>query len=405
MSELAVSPTNSALDSIRISGRNDGHASGGGGEGAARAPDTRSDRLASYRKRVIPRHVQHCHKSGARDWWIYTWDKAQPANVTRIPYSCNSWRCPHCRRHEGAITFARIRAAFEHIEDFDPSRVFFGVLTIDRNGYHSGESWGEDPLLAYRAISPMLRKLLKRVNRRCKKNGWEPVGSRWAATVEAHKTGWPHLQLMMYVPKEWSEELREWDEEKLQLPRGERTLLPIEHWCSGWFGDAACEVGWGRRGTVEIARSLDAVSGYLTKTAGKHDAAVGEVAKLTQLPLNAPVRFRRVRAGKGFLPPRSKGTKTGTLVRRRFCQDGTPQVEPLHDIKDPDAVAVAVQCCYEEESLWRAEAEGRNVAAVLAIGVVAQPVDPDCHLPPIHRKPRQARAPPMLRLVLGGVLD
>jgi hypothetical protein len=47
------------------------------------------------------------------------------------------------------------------------------------------------------------------------------------------------------------------------------------------------------------------------------DRTVGEVAKLTQLPLNAPKRFRRLRSGRRFLKPRRKDPAwTGTVVRR-----------------------------------------------------------------------------------------
>lgn len=316
----------------------------------ARPVDTRSEQRRGYTRTVLPKHVTKCAGTGGKEWFIYTWDPKNPGLVTRVPYMCGSWRCPVCRRHEGAMCFARVRAAFqgdadrdvEGIPDFDPQRVAFCVLTIDRDGYYSGQPW-KDEREAYASLSLMQRKLMKRVNRKCQKEGWEPVGSRWVSTVEAHKSGWPHLQLMMYVPEEWAEEMR--NDEGL-------TML------QGWFAEAATAVGWGRRGTVDVARSMDSVAGYLTKTAGAHEASVGEVAKLTQLPLNAPSRFRRLRSGKGFLPPRCKGKKTGTLVRRRYCEDGTPQVEPLHEIKNETARELAEQCCYKEEQIWRKEVDG-----------------------------------------------
>ena len=44
------------------------------------------------------------------------------------------------------------------------------------------------------------------------------------------------------------------------------------------------------------------------------DDLVAEVVKLSQLPVNAPWRFRRVRSSKGFLPPVEKaGLYTGQL--------------------------------------------------------------------------------------------
>jgi hypothetical protein len=306
---------------------------------------------------ILPKHVQNCAETGGKNWWVYTWKKESPGSVMRTPYRCASWRCPVCRRHEGAVTFARTKEAFEGLEKFDVERVAFAVLTLDRDGYYSGEPWA-DERVAYAALSRMSRLLLKRVNRHCKKMGWEPVGNRWVATVEAHKSGWPHLQIMMYVPEEWAKTLRTRSERK------EKGTVPLP----GWFGTAARGAGWGKLGTIERAESADAVYGYLTKTCGQHEKSVGrvrgELIKLSQLPTNAPVRFRRLRSGKGFLPRRRKNEGvTGTLIRRSWCAvTGVPLVMPIHEIADATARAISAECCYEEHRLW--ESEERNQALV-----------------------------------------
>jgi len=317
-----------------------------------RYADTRSECRKQYSNAVIPKHVQQCANSGARNWWIYTWARENPGLVTRIPYVCNSWRCPWCRRHEGAVAFARIKEGFERIEGYDPQRVAFFVLTIDRNGYYSGQPWasvGE----AYRQISTNARKFIKRLNRLAKKQGVEPVGSRWVGTVEAHKTGWPHYQLLLYLPREWAEQLPKRSKDHRSGGRLAQELRAM-----------AEATGWGRRSTFEAARSGEAAMGYLIKTAGSHDSHVGEVAKLTQLPLNAPQKFRRLRAGKKFLPPRRKNPETtGTLLRRMWCEDGTPMVTTLHEIADPVARVNSSQCCYEEERIWARESDPMLLAA------------------------------------------
>jgi hypothetical protein len=387
---LAVSGR--ALDSTRISGRVLGRDSDGAPQRGANPPTSEGANTATrpegalpcaHRPRgrrspdILPKHVQNCAETGGKNWWVYTWKKASPGTVMRTPYRCASWRCSVCRRHEGAVTFARTKEAFDGIgglalehdglledlatehtlEDLtkvtrgvDHRRVVFGVLTLDRDGYYSGEPWS-DERAAYAALSRMSRLLLKRVNRHCKKMGWEPVANRWVATVEAHKSGWPHLQIMMYVPPEWARTLRTRSE------RQKGGTVPLE----GWFGKAAEGSGWGKLGTLERAESADAVYGYLTKTCGQHEESVGkvrgELIKLSQLPTNAPVRFRRLRSGKGFLPRRRKDASvTGTLVRRSWCAvTGVPLVMPIHEIKDATARALSAECCYEEHRLWESE--------------------------------------------------
>jgi hypothetical protein len=112
----------------------------------------------------------------------------------------------------------------------------------------------------------------------------------------------------------------------------------------------ATGAGWGTYSTAEAARSGEAVASYIVKLAGEAGAVAGELAKLSQLPTMAPSRFRRLRSGKGFLPPRrSNPDYTGTLVRRAWNHDGTPLVLPLHAA--PLAVRpVVVATCYAEEA-------------------------------------------------------
>jgi hypothetical protein len=232
----------------------------------------------------------------------------------------------------------------------------FFVLTLDRDGWYSGKPW-KNEREAYASLGVMARKFLKRLNRLAEKQGVEPPGKRWVATVEAHKSGWPHYQLALYLPPEWAEDLPE--EQGYQ-----------EGWSdlSDTIRTHARKVGWGRVSSFERCRDAFESIGYLIGTAGKHEASIGELSKITQLPLNAPARFRRLRAGKGFLPPRTKGKATGTLIRRLRCHDGTYQAEALHELKDPAVRDVAAQCCYKEEAVWAAE---RGFGALLRPEILA----------------------------------
>jgi hypothetical protein len=76
------------------------------------------------------------------------------------------------------------------------------------------------------------------------------------------------------------------------------------------LADVVTRAGFGLLSTAERANSADALASYCVKLAGEADGLVGEVTKLCQLPINSPLRFRRLRSGKGFLPPRKHAPDT-----------------------------------------------------------------------------------------------
>lgn len=345
---------------------------------------------------VIPRHVAACQHSPleCERWFVWTWKRSDPSKQTRVPYSCNSWRCEVCRRHEAAVTFARLREAVMLPPDrvlvvpldprgrvsgeprvetvgkdgptLDPSGWCLLVLTLDREGYYGGRKW-TDVNEAYREIGAMTSRVLKRIGRE-----WGPhtrleqsgrgkqlrtvryLGNRWAAVVEAHRSGWPHLNLLVWCP-ELAAYLRAEHAARLADPLvADAVELARDAWArkepvpaavreqarratvvGGRLAQLITECGWGLQSTAEAARSIEAVCSYAVKLAGMHDASVGELAKITQCPLNAPVRFRRLRSGKGFLPPRRSNPEvTGCLVRRRRSAEGDWEIQAINAPKD-----------------------------------------------------------------------
>lgn len=317
-------------------------------------------------KEIWPRHVLACQHSPSRSekWYIWTWKKDNPAHQTRIPYSCNSWRCPVCRRYEASVTFARIKEATEPLES--DGWVYF-VLTLDRNGYYGGKKW-LDVTEAYGELGRMTRKFLKRLRRRHDRPDVpveEHLGHRWVAVVEAHKSGFPHMNLMVYCP-ELAAELRAGREALIRDPLVQEAVNTCrDAWrdgasvpreikerargtivMRGVVARHATESGWGAQSSAEAARDADSVAGYLTKLCGSHDKSISEVAKLTQLPTNAPSRFRRLRCGTGFLPRRKSNPETtGVMLRRRRSDEGDWQilrVQPPKDAKQEGAVQAAI---------------------------------------------------------------
>ena len=301
-------------------------------------------------RNVFPRHVRACQHSpdSFERWFLWTWPKDRQATQTRVPYSCGSWRCPVCCRHEAAVTFARIKQATSRPE-YSPDGWVFLVLTLDRDGYYSGRPW-PDVTGAYRALSKMTDNLLHRLRRAY--NG-EPHRS-WVGVVEAHRSGWPHMNLMLYAP-ELARDLAEQTQRRLDAGSTAREAKLL----GSTVLKHATEVGWGTQSTAEVAHSTDALAGYIVKLAGQHDRSMGELAKVTQAPLAAPARFRRLRSGKGFLPPRKRNENvTGVMVRRRRSMQGdweVPPVNPPKDAAQADAVHAAVRAelalIEEEETL------------------------------------------------------
>lgn len=346
---------------------------------------------------VLPRHVRACqHSTDFRERWaIWTWKRDGGPVQTRVPYNCNSWRCEVCRRHEAAVTFARIKQAVERRGadgelEADPRGWCFLVLTLDRDGYFSGKPWF-DINAAYAALGKMSRKVLQRIGRewgpetRLERSGRSRelrtvrvLGNRWFSVVEAHRSGWPHLNLVLWCP-ELAALLRREQADRLEddelanavalardawkrreaIPADVRELARQATVASGDVLRVLEASGWGRQSTAEAARDIEAVIGYGVKLAGLHDASVGELAKVTQCPLNAPERFRRLRAGKGFLPPREKDeTVTGCMMRRRRSREGDWELQAINAPKDERqhpqierARAAELQLIDEEERL------------------------------------------------------
>lgn len=365
---------------------------------------------------VFPRHVRACqHSKDCRErWFVWTWNRTSREKQTRIPYSCNSWRCDVCRRHEAAVTFARLKQAQQGL---DPRGWCMLVLTIDREGYFSGKPW-TDVNHAYRSLGKMNRALIERIGREWgpdtktitttnKKTGKtrvryeQTVGNRWVAVVEAHRSGWPHVNLMVWCPELAGELQREHDERLEDPELADAVALARDAWANkepipasvrerarratligGRLAELVDACGWGVQSTAERARDIEAVLAYGVKLCGLHDASVGELAKVTQCPMNAPERFRRLRTGKGFLPPRQKNADvTGCLVRRRRAREGDWEIQAINAPKDDE----------------QAEAVMRARAAELAL------IDEEERI--LSRNGGRLPAMPPMRIAIGGKLE
>jgi len=201
--------------------------------------------------------------------------------------------------------------------------------------------------------------LLWELRKYCTKKGWRKLKNEWIAVVEAHRTGWPHVNFLIYCP-ELALALETERVRRLADGRSARESILVH----GALQGALSRSGWGIQSTAEQVRDIGALGGYVTKLAGEQAQVSGELAKLTQAPTVAPHRFRRLRAGRGFLPAkRTNPETTGTLVRREWDpQRSAHGAVPLHDVA-PDQVDMAALACALEGDQIEAEcfaaAEGK----------------------------------------------
>lgn len=325
-------------------------------------------------------------------WWFYTWNEGTAGEgLSRRPYRCKSWRCRgECQRKDAAITFRRIQQAFE---PFAADSVCFLVLTLDRDGTHNGEGW-PDTETAYRELARMCRLLLKRLRRR-----WPDIGSHWVAIPEAHRSGWPHVNLLIASPM-LAAFLR-----GCKPDASGRCVVRGDLWAQ------VVESGWGLQSTAEVARSPDALAGYIAKLSGDiaeegrrggvPGATSGEVVKLSQVPYNAPKGFRRLRSGRGFLPPRYPGRpgRTGRIVEA--CGRSARVIGHRPRAQDRATKTASYKALFD--AVGRAREAER-----LASSIGPEPPRPGPRVvvvPSAGQRVPPAGEPAELRLVYGGAMD
>lgn len=229
------------------------------------------------------------------------------------------------------------------------------VLTLDQNGVYGEKRW-QNADEANAALSSQTRNFLKRLRRYCVSRGWVDFRSQWVATVEAHRTGWPHMNFVIHCP-ELAAELAADAERKRAAGASQRNATLLD----GDLLTLAMATGWGPQSTAERANSADALAGYITKLAGAAGETMGELAKLSQSPTAARKGFRRLRAGVGFLPPKRKNEAyTGTLIRRLPDASRTAYAAvPLVELRDPMARHISTlllpveEDCMHREFLWK----------------------------------------------------
>jgi len=245
-----------------------------------------------------------------------------------VPYRCHSWRCKarhsECARKNAQQTFARLKRPLEVV---NPAHVLMLVLTFDQREMEAGAAMVAlacglraaadlppadaeqlDPRwVAYRTLWRRWQSLRQALNREAERRGHRR--SRWAMTTEAHRSGWPHVHVLMEWP--WLAAALAADDAEHDCTRkepvdgGDRALwrARLARRCGhpgclrDWLSQRAEACGFGRVSYCEGAKDREQAAGYILKLAGEMEkgSTAGEVLKLSQLPVNAPRHFRRLR--------------------------------------------------------------------------------------------------------------
>lgn len=207
------------------------------------------------------KYVRMCACNG---WFVETWKKGEEGESRIRQYRCRSWRhAGDCARWKGAQDFCRIRDAIKSLNNWTLLTLTYAQRgrVLDGTRFREGlQQWA---------------KLRKRLI-----YDFGPL--KYIQTWEVHKSGWPHVHCA--VSNADLHRLAEYDQVSNFIN------LVQAH---------AMAVGFGERGTLDAMRSPGLLAGYLGKLARE----LADSSVKSQIPVNAPPHFRRLRASRYLLPP------------------------------------------------------------------------------------------------------
>lgn len=135
---------------------------------------------------------------------------------------------------------------------------------------------------------------------------------KYIQTWEIHQSGFPHLHLAVANFFLWDNAL--WD-----IKNGLRDFGQLNF--DDHIKTMAVECFFGWIGWLEPIRTKAQMAGYLSKLAREISGAKGK----SQIPVNAPPHFRRLRASPDTLPPRFKNPDIAGLLEYSNPDDKTAE--------------------------------------------------------------------------------
>jgi hypothetical protein len=305
-----------------------------------------------------------------------SWPTGEVGDHKCVPYKCGSRRHPGpCAEYMGRVYFCRIKEGLERQRREELSLL---VLTLKHREWSSPEA-------AYLELYPLWRNLIKKIQRRWGelvpvidketglqrlgrkrrthrepvinddgspalitrgKNKGQPKLGKWISerrpvfkhqrpqaltVVEKHPgTGFPHLNIVLRCAQ-FAADLGPHEVQEVTTKSGKKEkrrvqTTPLGRATVEELKAMAVTSGFGYMLTASVVDDVEAVAGYMVKTAKPGGLAkgadldvtgipvAGELAKRSQVPDNAPLHFRAVRASPGFIAPlRSEGLNTGSM--------------------------------------------------------------------------------------------
>ncbi len=220
-------------------------------------------------------------------WSITTWLRLKPEQRRTVPFKCRSWRHEgECRQWKGAQDFVRCRDAMLTLDAWS-----YLVLTYKR----FGKTPTADLFRAGCRQWDMLRKRLIR----------EFGTIKYIQTWEVHKDKWPHVNIAISNVEISAMCVIKTRDKDARRREGRAHFRRI-------IRDHAAPCGFGYIGYLEAVHTREKMAGYLTKLSRE---LTGAGAK-SQVPVDAPKGFRRLRASVGLLEPAYTNPEvTGELNR------------------------------------------------------------------------------------------
>ena len=250
----------------------------GESEGRSHAVLLEEEQLAGVeRQKGKSRSIIACE---SKKWSLMFLRKVAPDKIHFNLFRCKSWRCDSCSAFVRQKDYARMERGFQA----NPGQYIFAVLTFNQRKWNRKED-------AYKAISTQTNKLVKRLEREYGKI----VG---VIAIEQHANGWPHVNLVFKFK--------------------EGFVMDAEFVSSfekRWLIPNAVACGFGKMNTASLVKDEEVtrVLSYVSKTGLN---IVGEINKASQIPINAPKGFRRLRSIRGFLVNLKKEAEyTGEIVK------------------------------------------------------------------------------------------
>lgn len=215
--------------------------------------------------------------------------------VKRVPFKCRSWRHEgECREWCGHCDYVRCEHALKKFTHWS-----FLVLTYRKQAWPDVRELFRSSVKHFYALRKRLVKVIGKF--------------KYIQTWEITRKGTPHVNVAIS-----SRKLLEWiEDEGVWVPDAKRKLRMRWQWhdLGKCFKTAILEPaqvasGFGSVSTLEPMTDPELMGGYMVKLARELTGA----GTKSQVPVNAPPHWRRIRASQHTLPPRVKDPDlTGTL--------------------------------------------------------------------------------------------